>query len=273
MHKTRKKVYNSLMEYRTRYSKNTVSRKRIEKMRKEFMDEAGPALQLFVDMMENTPGVSLCLKNAEGRIMYTNRYNADVSGWRSADDMIGYTSEELYEPEKAAVYANRDREVMETGVPIVERLYGFVADQSDSLNCVTVRPVVSAGGKRIGTATVYWRANRKMAAANWYEPIRKAIVYLDEHYADNISTRDLAAVAHYSPAQFRRLFEEITKMSPSEYITNVRINAAKTLLSTTDRKISDIAADTGFFDHSHFIRTFRKATGKTPARYRRSLIK
>ncbi len=263
-----KKVYNSLMKYRTRYSKKTIPQKRIEEMRRDFAKAAGPALRLLVDLMENMPGVSLCVKNSVGRIMFTNRYNVDISGWRSAEDMIGYTSEELYEPDQAAVYANRDGEVMETGVPIVERLYGFVADRSDSLNCVTVRPVLSFGGKRIGTATVYWRAQKKMAAANWYEPIRNAIAHLNRHYTEDVSVKELAKVAHYSPAQFRRLFKEVTQMSPSDYIMNVRINASKTLLTTTDRRISDIAAETGFFDHSHFIRTFRRIVGRTPAKYR-----
>lgn len=258
------------MTYRKRHSKKTIPQGRIDKMRREFMDAAGPAMRLLVDLMENMPDTSLCIKNAEGRIMYTNRYNADISGWSSADDMIGYTSEELYPPDQAAVYANRDREVMETGEPIVERLYGFVADRSDNLNCVTVRPVVSADGRRIGTATVYWRAQKKLMATNWYEPIRRAIVYLNEHYSENITVEKLADVAHYSAAQFRRLFRELAQMSPSDYVTMVRVNAAKTLLATTDRRISDIAADTGFFDHSHFIRTFSRVVGLTPAKYRKT---
>ena len=261
-------MYDSLMNFRKRYAKKEIPRAKIEKMRGDFMKQAGASMQLLIDLMENMPGISLCVKNAEGRIMHTNRYNVDVSGWRSLDDMLGYTSEELYPPDLAAVYANRDREVMETGVPIVERVYGFVADRSDSLNCVTVRPVVSSDGRRIGTATVYWRAQRKMVAANWYEPVRKAVVYLNRHYSERLSVETLAKVAHYSPAQFRRLFKELTQMSPSDYMTSVRINAAKTLLATTDRRISDIAADTGFFDHSHFIRTFRRVVGMPPARYR-----
>lgn len=245
----------------------------IQKMREDFFREAGPTMQLLCDLLENAPNVSLVVKNAEGRIMHTNHYNADISCWRSADDMIGYTSEELYAPDQAAVYANRDREVMETGEPIVERLYGFVADRSDNLNCVTVRPVLSADGKtRIGTATIYWRAQQKMAAASWYEPIRKAVAYLNEHYAEHVEAKDLAKVAHYSTAQFRRLFKEVMQMPPSDYIANVRINAAKTLLATTGRRISDIAADVGFFDHSHFIRMFRRIVGKTPAKYRKSRL-
>ena len=267
------KVYNSLMKkFRTRYSKTTIPPARIKKMQASFFKKAGPALQLLCDLLGNAPNISLVVKNADGRIMYTNRYNADISCWRSADDMIGYTSEELYAPDQASVYANRDREVMETGEPIVERLYGFVADRSANMNCVTVRPVVTAEGKRIGTATVYWRAQQKMAAANWYDPVRKAVTYLNDHYAENVTVDGLAKIAHYSPAQFRRLFKELMQMSPSDYIASVRVNAAKTLLATTDRRIADIAADCGFFDHAHFIHTFKRFVGKTPAKYRLSRL-
>ena len=264
-------VYNALMNCRTRYTKRTIPRECVANMQKKFLKAAGPAMQLLVDLMENAPDMSLCIKNAEGRIMFTNNYNARISGWQSVDDMLGYTSEELYPPDQAAVYANRDREVMESGVPIVERVYGFVADRSTDLNCVTVRPVISVDGKRIGTATVYWRAQQKMRTANWYDPIRKAVVYLNEHYAETVTVDKLAAIAHYSPAQFRRLFHSLTQMSPSDYIANVRVNAAKTLLGTTDRRISDIAQDIGFFDHAHFIRTFKHVVGVTPAKYRKAV--
>ena len=258
-----------MMKYRTRFSRKTIPAARVRKMREEFFKTAGPSMQLLCDLLENAPAVSFVVKDANGRIMHTNRYNADISCWRSADDMIGYTSEELYAPDQAAVYANRDREVMETGRPIVERLYGFVADRSDNLNCVTVRPVISVDGRRIGTATVYWRAQQKMAAAGWYDPVRKAVTYLNDHCEENVTVDGLARIAHYSPSQFRRLFSAIMQMSPSDYIANVRVNKAKTLLATTDRRIADIAADCGFFDHAHFIRTFKKIVGVTPARYRR----
>jgi len=263
-------VYNALMNHRMRYTKKAISPKRVAEMQRKFLKSAGPAMQLLVDLLDNVPNMAFCVKNAEGRIMFTNHYNANISGWQSVDDMLGYTSEELYPPDQSAVYANRDREVMETGVPIVERVYGFVADRSTNLNCVTVRPVVSTEGKRIGTATVYWRAQQKMRTANWYDPIRKAVVYLNEHYAESVSVTKLAKIAHYSPAQFRRLFHSLTQISPASYIANVRINAAKTLLGTTDRRISDIALECGFFDHSHFIRTFKHVVGKSPAEYRRS---
>ena len=260
------------MKPKQRYTNKKIPHETVQKMRREFLAKAGPAMQLMIDMFETAPNISLCIKNDEGRIMHTNRYNVDVSGWQSLNDMLGYTSEELYPPDQAAVYSGRDREVMESGIPIVERIYGFVADRSDSLNCVTVRPVVGIDGKRIGTATIYWRAQQKMHASSWYNPIRKAVVYLNDHLAEDVSIEHLASIANYSPAQFRRLFAKLMGQSPSEYIAKVRINNAKVLLKTTDKRISDIAVQIGFFDHSHFIRTFKKIVGATPAEYRKSAL-
>ena len=267
-----RKVYNSLMIFRKRYTRKTITKTRFEKMRAEFLAKTGPAMELLFDMAERLPNVAFTVKNSKGQIIFTNRYNVEVSGWKEVEDMLGYTSEELYPPDQAAVYAGRDREVMESGIPIVERVYGFVADRSDSLNCVTVRPVTGLDGTRVGTATIYWRAQQKMQSANWYNPIRRSIVYLNEHYNENITVEQLAKIAHYSVAQFRKLFRNLTHLSPSNYITQVRVNAAKTLLKTTDRRISDIATEVGFFDHSQFIRTFRNSVGVTPFEYRKSFM-
>ena len=258
------------MPGRKRYTRKIVTKATLDRLRREFAKKAGPQIGLLVAVMENLPNVSCTVKNADGRILYTNRYNASVSGWSSVDDMLGYTSEELYPPDQAAVYAGRDREVFETGKPIVDRIYGFVADRSSDLNCVTVRPIDGLDGSRIGTVTVYYRAQNKMKAANWYDPIRKSIAYLNEHVAESVSVERLAAISHYSVAQFRKLFEQLTQMTPSEYVLRTRVNKARTLLTTTDRRIADIAVETGFCDHSHFIKSFRRATGLTPNEFRRS---
>lgn len=257
------------MKNRTRYSGRTVSPAQAAEIRRTFLEAAGPSFATMTEFFETIPEVAFVAKDAQGRIVHMNRYNLELCGWRSLDDVLGYTSEDLYEPDLAAVYAGRDREVMETGIPIIERIYGFVADRSTSLNCVTVRPVAGIAGHRIGTATVYWRAQRTMSAEHWYGPVRKAVAYLNDHYEENVTVADLAAIANYSVAQFRRRFHALMHQSPMEYLADVRVNVAKTLLKTTDRSVSDIAAEIGFFDHSHFIHAFRKGTGTTPMAYRR----
>ena len=258
------------MGKRQRYTGKTVSRTTVARLQREFLREAGPSMKLMWELADSFPDIALTVKNRDGRIVFTNRFNASISGWSSPADQIGYTSAELYPPDQAAVYGGRDREVLESGKPIVERLYGFVANRSTDLNCVTIRPVVGLDGSRIGTATIYHRAEKKMKSFNWYDPIRKSIAHLNAHYAENVSVGNLAAISHYSIAQFRKLFVKLMHMSPSQYVTQVRINAAKTLLRTTDKLIADIAAETGFCDHSHFIKSFRNATGLTPNEFRRS---
>lgn len=58
-------------------------------------------------------------------------------------------------------------------------------------------------------------------------------------------------------------------MPPVEYLILTRINAARDLLETTDRTISDIAQEVGFYDHSHFVRHFKHIRGCTPNQYRK----
>lgn len=258
------------MGKKQRYTGVTVSPSAVAKLQRGFLKLAGPSMKLMWELSDSFPDIALTVKNREGRIVFTNRFNASISGWSSPADQIGYTSDELYPPDQAAVYGGRDREVFESGKPIVERLYGFVADRSTDLNCVTVRPVVGLDGTRIGTATIYHRAQTKLKSCNWYDPIRKSIAYLNDHYAENVSVEQLAQLSHYSVAQFRKLFMKLMHLSPSQYVTQVRINAAKSLLRATDRRISDIAAETGFCDHSHFIKAFRAATGRTPNEFRLS---
>lgn len=56
--------------------------------------------------------------------------------------------------------------------------------------------------------------------------------------------------------------------SPHEYLLRVRTNAACRLLETTNLTVTVIALETGFFDHSHFTRVFRRIMNITPGAYR-----
>ena len=59
-------------------------------------------------------------------------------------------------------------------------------------------------------------------------------------------------------------------MSPLEYLTLLRVEHAKELLSSTSLTIRDISAKVGYYDSGSFIRRFKQVTGETPLQYRRS---
>ena len=71
-------------------------------------------------------------------------------------------------------------------------------------------------------------------------------------------------------ARLSLAFKDIMRMSPLEYLTLLRVERSKALLSESDRSIKDIAAAVGYYDSSSFIRRFKQMTGITPLQYRRS---
>ena len=122
--------------------------------------------------------------------------------------------------------------------------------------------------------TIYRRAASGESVPDWYGRMKKAVAYIDAHYAEDISVADVARESGFSESQFRRVFERAIAKSPIDYITTIRLNAARKLLTTTEKSVADIAVETGFFDQSHFIKTFkRERGGMTPGRYRRQFCK
>ena len=91
--------------------------------------------------------------------------------------------------------------------------------------------------------------------------------YLNENYLKDIMLDDLAKIAHVSKYYLIRKFNECYGLSPHQYITNLRINYAKKLLKNKNY-FADIAIESGFYDQSHFIKSFKEYTGVTPMKYK-----
>ena len=79
----------------------------------------------------------------------------------------------------------------------------------------------------------------------------------------------MAKEAALSKYHFSRIFKKETGFSPLEYVFNTKINLAKTILITTNRKIADIALDLGFSSESSFINAFKSRTGFSPNGFRK----
>ncbi len=77
----------------------------------------------------------------------------------------------------------------------------------------------------------------------------------------------------YSASYFSHQFTKKYNMSFKTYITKLRINYTKFLLSSSDLSIADIALDCGFSHQSHFTQIFKSVVGVTPLKYRQTKIK
>ena len=71
-----------------------------------------------------------------------------------------------------------------------------------------------------------------------------------------------------SPYYFSTLFKRQTGIQLRDYIVQVRIEKAKEFLNGTDKKIMEIAFESGYQDTAHFNRAFKKVVGMSPSQYR-----
>lgn len=92
--------------------------------------------------------------------------------------------------------------------------------------------------------------------------------YINENISLSISIEDLANELNISKFHFLNEFKKYNGITPYQHILNTRIEKARTLLSQSEMKITEIAHSLGFSDSSHFSRTFKKTTGQSPKSYR-----
>ena len=92
--------------------------------------------------------------------------------------------------------------------------------------------------------------------------------YVQKHFTEKVSAAEVARVAGLSVSRALHLFHKESGMSLSAYVARRRIDFAKYLLSHSDRSIAAIASDSGFFDQSHFSKTFAALEGVPPLKYR-----
>jgi AraC family transcriptional regulator len=101
--------------------------------------------------------------------------------------------------------------------------------------------------------------------------LRRVLAYVEEHLAEDITVTDLANVACLSIFHFTRAFAATMGVPPHRYVSRRRLENAKAMIATGRTSLSEIALGCRFSSQSSFSRAFRRATGLTPAEYRRAL--
>lgn len=92
--------------------------------------------------------------------------------------------------------------------------------------------------------------------------------WLEEHFAEKFRFEDVAREHGMSIRNFMRRFQSATGDKPLHYLQRLRIETAKSLLSTTRKSIKTISYEVGYDDASFFARLFRQHTDLSPNQYR-----
>jgi AraC-like DNA-binding protein len=98
----------------------------------------------------------------------------------------------------------------------------------------------------------------------------EAALWIDAYSHREIGLEAAAGQAGISPFHFLRLFSAVLGVTPHQYLVRSRLRHGARLLADDDRPITDVAYDVGFGDLSNFVRTFHRAAGVSPLKFRKA---
>ncbi|MDR1643879.1 MAG: response regulator [Clostridiales bacterium] len=99
----------------------------------------------------------------------------------------------------------------------------------------------------------------------------QACVYINRHFASNISLNDIAEAVGVTPAYLSRVFKKDKRQTVVEHLNCIRVERAKKLLRERRVSFNELAELVGFNSNTYFFTVFKKYTGKTPSDYKKSL--
>jgi AraC family transcriptional regulator len=97
----------------------------------------------------------------------------------------------------------------------------------------------------------------------------RAALWIEAHADQPLELANAAREANLSAFHFLRLFSRVLGVTPHQYLLRCRLRHAARLLASDSSPITEIAFRVGFGDLSNFVRTFRRAAGVSPRRFRR----
>lgn len=98
--------------------------------------------------------------------------------------------------------------------------------------------------------------------------LKHAKDFLHSHFSEPITLGDVAKAAGIHPTHLERVFRQQYHYTIGEYVRRLRIEFACRQVSLTDTSFMEIGLAAGFYDQSHFSRTFKQIVGLTPSQYR-----
>src|SRR5689334_22731909 len=100
-----------------------------------------------------------------------------------------------------------------------------------------------------------------------YQRIAAAKVFIDDNYQEDIDLEKISKQAFLSRFHFHRLFRQVYKRTPLQYITQKRLDKAKDLLSA-NKPVTEVCSEVGFESVGSFSSLFKKEIGFAPTYYR-----
>jgi len=228
------------------------------------------APEALAELFDALPGVLFWVKDTELRITHLNQAFA---AWinQPKHEIVGCTDADLYFPELAKAFMRDDRRVIETGEPL-QRKMELVASRFGEVQwrSTTKLPIRHSNGRVIGTTGISMPGPEAGpdAVPNRYDVISRIVRYAREKVADGIDVARIAQHAGMSIPSLNRHFRQHLRISPGEFLAQLRVAKACRLLTETSMSVLEVGLESGYNNAAAFSRAFRRMIGATPSDWR-----
>lgn len=157
---------------------------------------------------------------------------------------------------------------------IVNKLesYNSVKNYYDMQYCLDISYKIAGILLKLENFSIEQKEGKAKVTFKTYSTVKKLIEYIDDNFTADINRQTIEKEFYLNYDYVNRIFKKNLGMSIAEYRNYLRINKAKIELAISDKTISQIAYEVGFYDSAHFCKLFRKSEGISPGAYRKSIF-
>jgi AraC-like DNA-binding protein len=226
-----------------------------------------------IELFYHLPQTYFYAKDRKSRFVAVNQLFLENHGLRGEEEAIGRTDRDFHPPAMAEAYLAEDRRVMESGSTLPGQTWLVLHRRRIPRWYVSTKaPIFDGKGRVIGLTGAMYRVEQPEQLAVHFQELLPVVTHIEKNFADNVSMSEMAERAGLSSTHFNRRFRQLLRMTPTQYLRIVRVQAARQRLVSSGDALAQIGAEVGFTDQSHFTRRFREVTGMTPAAYRQRFV-
>ena len=225
-----------------------------------------PNIQHFKYTYDQCNQTQFWIKDVHGKYLHANQAQLAKLGQSCIDDIIGKQDSDFL--------CNANQDAQQTDINI---FIGSTYNRNLALNknahgdmswLLTNKSHLKEGGHTWSTAAAAISIKNLPEKPLAYKPVLLAAQYMLNNYHQKISMEEIASIACVSISTLERQFKKNIGKTPSRFIYDIRLEAARSLICETAIPVSKIAEKTGFCDHSYFTKIFTKSFGVPPVEYR-----
>lgn len=236
--------------------------------RRKWMEELPPGQ--FRHLFDHLSGTLFFAKDRQGRLMAGNPAFVKRCGFTKEEQIVGLTDHQIFPPRLAEKYHRDDEKVITTRQPMLGLIELFPNSQGRPEWFITDKlPLFDKDGGVCGLCGTVRSYEEQRAAIQPYLELAEVAEHLKANFRERLEVSELAEIAGLSVRQFERKFRKTFQTTPRSYLMRMRVIKACELLAGSNLPITEVALESGFYDHSDFSRQFRKHMGQAPTAYRR----